>query len=122
MFKDFGAHVERVSRRLKEASLAAAVETAENSRPLEQRRTSGGNGGGTAAHGPLRMSQPRGPQSQMPKPPGADLPPLAAQGCRDLWDNLRLPTNRRGTAPIGGVPRSILLRSKEHDATMLCGA
>src|ERR1035441_7888532 len=26
MFKDFGAHVERVSRRLKEASLAAAVE------------------------------------------------------------------------------------------------
>src|ERR1035437_8335947 len=50
MFKDFGAHVERVSRRLKEAWLAAAVETAENSRPLEQRRTSGGNGGGTAAH------------------------------------------------------------------------
>src|ERR1035437_5432516 len=66
----------------------AKFATAENSRPLEQRRTSGGNGGGTAAHGPLRMSQPRGPQSQMPKPPGADLPPLAAQGCRDLWDNI----------------------------------
>src|ERR1035438_8482015 len=54
--------------------LGGNQKTAENSRPLEQRRTSGGNGGGTAAHGPLRLSQPRGPQSQMPKPPGAGLP------------------------------------------------